>query len=748
MKLGVGRAFDINSNPRNQGMRVRKHWLQLEGRDWLFEEMPFDDVRERLARLPTQAGTGPRKPQLRAAALERILPTRRLAGTPANRVMSVAKLEGSRPGFVVDYHAVNSITNFTFKGDTTYYVSGSVMFSGSVVIEGGTVVKFNPISGWGGLFVDNTSIDCQTSEYRPAVFTSMHDNTVGESISGSSGLPSSAPDQNSYLQTTDADQNLQHLRMLYSYTGLTVMYGNGRVSDSQFSHNQYPIYTVNSPKTKFLNVLLNDASQVAVWIYNGKVEIQNGTIHRCNQLFENESGGALAITNTLLAGVTNWGDAYVGSFNATNSGSLVFQTAGAAGHYLPTNSIYRNAGTTNIDATLLGILRTKTTEAPIVYSNISIPTSTVFSPRVSRDEAAPDLGFHYDPIDYAFGGVTAVSNLTFAPGAALAWFELNGSGGAGSGIALGPYGSINLTGTVTSPAVLARYSTVQEGGNGNWTEKGWLAGVTTVANNPSPVDANLRFAKVFALANDPNHFRDYFGTLNVRATHSEFWNASIAGYGAFQYYTNCLLNRVYVGLHCECAFGIVMRNCTMRGGSLVADRWSGAPATQGLSVSDTAFDGTSIVNNSGGLTNTMAAYNAFLTGSNTIVPTSGNNVAVATTYDWQKNWLGNSYLPPASPLINSGSVSNAGLAGLYHFTTQTNQAKDAATRLDIGYHYVAESVQGLRYVPTDTDGDGSADYLEDGNGNGIADMSETSWLLNNYNGLNSVLALEVFTPLK
>ena len=48
-----------------------------------------------------------------------------------------------------------------------------------------------------------------------------------------------------------------------------------------------------------------------------------------------------------------------------------------------------------------------------------------------------------------------------------------------------------------------------------------------------------------------------------------------------------------------------------------------------------------------------------------------------------------------------------------------------------GYHYTA---LGLGNGPIDTDGDGFADYLEDANGNGLTEPSETSFT-DYYNGV-------------
>jgi len=69
--------------------------------------------------------------------------------------------------------------------------------------------------------------------------------------------------------------------------------------------------------------------------------------------------------------------------------------------------------------------------------------------------------------------------FTFTAGTAVGWFELPGTGGGyGYGISLQILRLLNYNGTVTAPCIQARYSTVQEGGNGNWKDMGtlWLHG--------------------------------------------------------------------------------------------------------------------------------------------------------------------------------------------------------------------------------------------------------------------------------
>ncbi len=77
-----------------------------------------------------------------------------------------------------------------------------------------------------------------------------------------------------------------------------------------------------------------------------------------------------------------------------------------------------------------------------------------------------------------------------------------------------------------------------------------------------------------------------------------------------------------------------------------------------------------------------------------------------------QNWnaggsLGPWYYPTNGSLftlVNAGSQS-ATSASLYHYTTQTNQAKESSSQADIGFHY-SPCFAGSA-VPCDTDNDRS-----------------------------------------
>src|SRR5204862_2794096 len=130
--------------------------------------------------------------------------------------------ESSTPGVTLDWSLLSSATNFTFKGDTTYYVSGPVTLSsttsGATVIEGGTVVKFTNSTATARITITGP-ISCHTSAYRPAVFTSKDADDVGEKITGSTGSPANFYGQGLEFGGTNS---LSNLRFAWLSTALEV----------------------------------------------------------------------------------------------------------------------------------------------------------------------------------------------------------------------------------------------------------------------------------------------------------------------------------------------------------------------------------------------------------------------------------------------------------------------------------------------------------------------------------------------
>jgi hypothetical protein len=148
-------------------------------------------------------------------------------------------------GYVLDYTALISTNNFTFQGDSTYYVSGGVTLSGTAIIEGGSVIKFTNLLAHPAITVG--TVKCATGQYRPAVFTSKDDDTVGETIAGSTGNPTNyyTLGYGTMLATTyGATLTLNDCRFSFAYIGISTS-GNLTLTNVQFVNCATPIYGAN-----------------------------------------------------------------------------------------------------------------------------------------------------------------------------------------------------------------------------------------------------------------------------------------------------------------------------------------------------------------------------------------------------------------------------------------------------------------------------------------------------------------------
>jgi len=214
--MGSGRAFSIGGDAGEE-VPVFKSWGQLEGRTFLIEEVPLPSIQPGLEQLAPSAApkTGaalPKDSALYVVSAQRLLPTlRKITNTGDTIRLAQAGLMSGN-GFVLDYQILNgSATNFVFQGDTTYFVSGAYNLSGVTTIEGGAVIKYTNTSSAKVSF--SGPLDCRTGPYRPAVFTSRDDQSVGEIIGTNTPTQTSAV----FLEdTSNADNAYRHLRFSYA----------------------------------------------------------------------------------------------------------------------------------------------------------------------------------------------------------------------------------------------------------------------------------------------------------------------------------------------------------------------------------------------------------------------------------------------------------------------------------------------------------------------------------------------------
>jgi hypothetical protein len=101
-----------------------------------------------------------------------------------------------------------------------------------------------------------------------------------------------------------------------------------------------------------------------------------------------------------------------------------------------------------------------------------------------------------------------------------------------------------------------------------------------------------------------------------------------------------------------------------------------------------------------GLAHTVTnGYNAYVNCNRRLDPTNATDLILTNSPAYQTGPLGDFYQPAGSPLIDAGSTTNAGLVGLYYYTTLTNQVLETNSALDCGLHYVALDTNGIPLDP-------------------------------------------------
>ncbi|HXD00550.1 MAG TPA: Ig-like domain-containing protein [Verrucomicrobiae bacterium] len=742
MKMERGKAFVMGSE--SNSVPVNKAWTTVEGRTFLVEQVQFDDVATQLQSLPAYSGggggtNGTGVQQIRFQGFPKKLPP---APTLVKRANEKLKLAGTRPpekGLVLDYLLKNgSITNLTFQGDTTYLITGNVNLYSNTVIEGGTVVKFtnsNPnLTIYG-------PVTCQTAPYQMAVFTAKDDNTVGQQISGSTGSPSGDYAEYAIDLESGGSSTLQYLRICNASFGCVIDSTQTNViKHCQFVNENNAVELITGT-LKLQNVLFNNiASTTVEGINNATISAENITVDNAYTFFTAGFDCTLNLTNSLLVSVTSLGSAFNSTDSQTNlTDPGVFQTAGAGNFYLAAGSPYRDAGTTNIDPTLLADLQNMTTYPPILPAGFptegiaALSTSATFYPQAQRDYDTPDLGYHYQPIDYMPFADYSNCVVTFTNGVVIGYWGF-------LAISLDNYGQLVSQGTPNQKNVFAYYTLVQE----QSTNLGASQGPTYPAASV-PISAwhptlgqyptiNMRFTSIYAPqgANYVFYFPGNYGVNSFTLRDCETfgagtsWQLNEPSGGVFGL-TNNLFQYTHISSSVTGAFNGF--NNLYRGNTNYS--YSMSTNTGGIITNqDNAFDATSVsLSGTGG-------HNAFLNGA--ITNSSLHAGDIVTNLTWVAGPLGNYYQSTNSPLINAGSTT-ADQLGLYHYTVTTNEVTETNSTVDIGYHYVALGTNGL---PLDSNGNGIPDYLEDANGSGLIWIILTSPINGTYYAEPATIALQ------
>jgi hypothetical protein len=771
MGMGQGKAFLFGNN--SPSVEVNKQWLVLEARQFLVEELPIVSIASEIDTLPpyvAQAGSGTKL----VVSKSLMLPPQRLIHTSPKTTFLAQAVPPSR-GLVLDYVTLNSsMTNYTFQGDTTYYISGPVNLYGSNSFEGGAVIKYTNNASITVNFTYGSPLylNWLTSAYRPVFFTAKDDNSVGETLSVSTGTPTNYYANPALYISVPPGTTMptpSYFRVSYAQQAL-YLEGVPTIQDGQIVNCQNGVQFGDSSMS-FRNLLFANVQTNlnTTYTYYNPLNIQNCTFSSSSNLIyaQDWSGQNVVanLTNCILANVANLTNTHTYSFtyqvNGGNNGCYnspsfgtgqvtnnfyPFQTVGAGNYYLTNGCNFFNAGTTNIDPTLLAALRQKTTYPPIVLTT-NFTGNTTLGPLAQRDTDTPDLGYHYDPLDYCWSGLSAGTTLTLT-----------------NGVAIGIYGASGLSadnlvsqGTATTHNQMVYYNLVQEQPT-NWG--------TNVFNGlfSSLSQAQIQFTDFCLAAGQTWNFCPNVtggGGISLNECQLQTAYFSIAGlYELGMSFTNNLFDRCNLNFSdAIMTYWLSFYNNLFWGGQGVfalENSYSTDPFTLRwnlydnlfVDVSLNAYDSTYTPNHSyNAYYETSAMAFGYANETNGLPAPTGEQTL--GNIDFQPGPLGQYYYPTngtnLAMLIHAGST-NASLLGLYHYTVTTNEVVEGTNIVSIGYHYVATDTNGN---PLSTPQDGIPDYVADANGNGIVDSGEISWT--NYysvNGLTNGSGLLVFTPLK
>jgi hypothetical protein len=467
MHIKPGKAFSTPARIASKDdVRIAKQLRKLNDRNFLIEEMHYTNAQSKLRSLPAgRKGAFFSKPRKgkgtdTMAALIGHLPVVAAAEPSTSKGMTLAKLDaGERPGFLCDYSIIDPLTNFTFKGNCTYLVTNPVYLVGHTVIEGGTVVKSGvSLKQEFSIAFGDGSVECQTGPYKPAVFTSKNDDTIGEILPGSNGSPQPEYASPFYFYT-DPGAELHDLRVMYADTAFQFLdYSRVRVCHSQ-------IVQCNKAMTLMVggylgNLLIAETPVVLEpWYEEGSIRAEHVTLFQTTLFEQIYPNWWVELFNCLFQSSVIPDPEQV---TQTACATSTFDSVGAGAFYLPPKSPLRNAGVTTIDAALKKALAKKTTYPPIMATNLISAESLVLVPQAHRDTDTPDLGYHYDPIDYACSLLLVTNatsandvSVTLTNGVVVGYFD-------DQGIVL--HGSVEFTsiGTPTNPNRFVDYRTVQE----------------------------------------------------------------------------------------------------------------------------------------------------------------------------------------------------------------------------------------------------------------------------------------------
>ncbi len=769
LTMDQGKAFGTDlPGPADRFVPVFKRVYQDEpsGRVFLEEATPLDSLTPLLEALPEARVPGTAEARWRNTAGNAVLPIRRTGLLPApalprradGRFEVAAKAAArrtfaavkSQPGVVLDWSYLNTAANIILRGDTTYYVTNQVALSGTVRVEGGTVIKFAGGGAAGLTLASGTTLDWLAELYRPVFSTAKDDNSIGETISGSSGNPSnyyanpalSVPA--SVLVTPLAHLRIRHANQGIRVAGTTTQPNFAVLQNVQWVKCNQAVTFDNSPNSlkpaKLQNALVTDTAVLFAACASVHLQADYLTLDSVTSLWTSPSSATLTLSSGVL---NNVGGTNGTIFNApwiTNAvSSAVFESSAAGAFYLPLASPIRAVSAKGfVNLTAIAPSGDLSADAPPLLSAIS-----GVSVLVATQTDAPDtIGYHYPRLDCLASNVSVSAPLVLTNRAVVGLvsakaFQL----GAGARIIAG--------GQPTMPVRFVRVSLVQEGTNG-LTGSSFKVFEATTAAPPPTVEA--RFTE-FLLPSDPSGRRVLLNDSANAVFSFSLRDCRVTG-GTLTFspptpsvsQSVTLFNNVFEGAglyfyrYYDNDLTVSFRHNLVRYGDCWASYYPQTYQNPYWTFKDNLFESANLLNTAGsyllgshnGYTGATATFGGTLLG---LKPSDLLNPALG----WQTGPDGRFCYPAKTTTAGSlGQLVDAGsqtvtAAGLFHFATQAtatregqeNTGQGGANQVNIGFHYPVGT--------GDADGDTLYDWEEDPDSDGWdtttppAATDETNW---------------------
>jgi hypothetical protein len=743
MLMDAGKAFGIE--PTAVQVPVRKSWQTIRGRSFLVERTAYHDLAPLLDGLPDASAPSPQqlkqwKKAKATAELDIPAPSRkspawkftangRLIAETANgardTLVGVNKPTGR--GVVLDYMIVNSSGAYSFDGLTTYYVSGSVNIGGpgdTATFNAGTVIKY---AGGVGLYLLNgTTLNWLGAPYKPVTLTAYDDISSGEPLPNATGNPTGFYASPALVLSgaTNASLAITNICIRNAWTG--IFDANATRSSFLIRHGQFANCdtALNASSALTLENLLFYNIQTTAIVVQGPPPPTAPlsciadflTLDAAAKVFLPYGGAQLTINDSLIFNATDTSGFTAQSsaiFNSKDNQGVDCQSGvrlragspfklasgggpiAAGGHYYDKTSpafcgIINSIRPAPSDMNLVNEMAQMTVTPPIDLAGLMLPATLNYI--TPNDQSI--IGYHYWHCDYiSFGFNVSNNSLTLTNGVVIAMY-------GGSGIRLQSGGKLFSGGSPFSLNRLCWASAIQE-----LPVAGTSSGSRNLVDFDSGAailpEAHFHFTQSDLNADTLNR-RSLYYIFGQNVSSIDVQDCQFAGTqlvfepgtsttGAAQ--TCGFTNNVFV----NCSVGCIryyddnqVANlfCNLfKAGSLnLSYTWH--TANNPWTIEGNFFDVVAASIANGALMTTdyngFSASSAFLGGSHNVVGVADNN--------WQTGPLGNWYYPQMSGsglgvLVDAGSQSLVGQAGLFHYTTQLTETPEGSGLLDIGFHY-------------------------------------------------------------